>query len=484
MKTNIKFNYAQLRDKILGCWIGKNIGGTIGAPYEGSRCIHDVKGFNSIKGEPLPNDDLDLQLVWLHAVKEVGIKSISANVLADYWMSYVPPHWNEYGIAKANLAMGILPPLSGEINNDEWKRSNGAWIRSEIWACLSPGVPNVAAKYAIMDACVDHGLSEGTYAEIFTATLESLAFFEKDVRTVVEKGLTFIPSDSRVAKSVQLVLDGYDNKKSWQEVREDIVKYSEDLGWFQAPANVSYTVLGLIYGEGDFKKSVIYATNCGDDTDCTAATCGAILGILMGAEGLPQDWKEYIGDRIVQICINPIYRGFIPKTCTELTDRVIETIPEVLNAHGIGVEFTDGESELNTEELDSILKGHTKEVMARSPYSFEVLSASHTDVLVEYEKEPKIKPLTELDVKLTLTNKRGNPRHGLIEVILPEGWTADYNRALYMSHGMTGIAEKAAKCNIKINVGENVDAINEILVKISFTPTQVMPVIVPLTLLG
>ena len=40
---------------------------------------------------------------------------------------------------------------SCEFENDKWKHSNGAWIRTELWACLSAGYPNVAIKYAIMD---------------------------------------------------------------------------------------------------------------------------------------------------------------------------------------------------------------------------------------------------------------------------------------------------------------------------------------------
>ena len=64
----MKLNRAIYKDKVKACWIGKNIGGTIGGPYEGKREILDVKGFLTESGEPMPNDDLDLQLVWLQAV--------------------------------------------------------------------------------------------------------------------------------------------------------------------------------------------------------------------------------------------------------------------------------------------------------------------------------------------------------------------------------------------------------------------------------
>lgn len=49
-----KFNKAELRDKIYACWLGKNIGGTLGTPFEGKREVLDVTGFNSEPGNPRP----------------------------------------------------------------------------------------------------------------------------------------------------------------------------------------------------------------------------------------------------------------------------------------------------------------------------------------------------------------------------------------------------------------------------------------------
>ena len=47
-----KFNKAELRDKIYACWLGKNIGGTLGTPFEGKREVLDVTGFNSEPAGP------------------------------------------------------------------------------------------------------------------------------------------------------------------------------------------------------------------------------------------------------------------------------------------------------------------------------------------------------------------------------------------------------------------------------------------------
>jgi len=145
--ARIAINRDDLRNKIYGCWMGKNIGGTLGGPYEGRRELLDVKGYVTPKGEPMPNDDLDLQLVWLKAIEERGPRGVNNRVLGEYWINYIPPHWNEYGICKSNMKAGLVPPISGEYHNP-WKHSNGAWIRSEIWACLAPGCPDIAIKYA------------------------------------------------------------------------------------------------------------------------------------------------------------------------------------------------------------------------------------------------------------------------------------------------------------------------------------------------
>ena len=105
-------------------------------PIEGKRSICDVKDF--YPGEVFSNDDLDLQLVWMRAVDELGPENIDAQALGEYWLSYIGVNWNEYGVCKMNMRDGLLPPMCGEAGNDEWKHSNGAWIRTEIWACLSP----------------------------------------------------------------------------------------------------------------------------------------------------------------------------------------------------------------------------------------------------------------------------------------------------------------------------------------------------------
>jgi len=177
----MKLNQNVFADKVKACWLGKNIGGTLGTPFEGRREVLDVKGFSTPPGVVLPNDDLDLQLVWLYALERLGPGAIKAETLGELWLNFITPHWNEYGIGKMNMRRGIRPPMTGDYEND-WCHSNGAWIRTEIWACVTPGVPTMAAKFAIEDAKVDHGAGEGTFAAAFVAAMQSAAFVLQDLR--------------------------------------------------------------------------------------------------------------------------------------------------------------------------------------------------------------------------------------------------------------------------------------------------------------
>ena len=85
-----KINIEEFRDKVLGCWTGKNIGGTLGAPMEGKREMTDVSFYiQELGGNPAPNDDLDLQLVWLLAVEQRGAYRLNERMLGEYWMRYI-----------------------------------------------------------------------------------------------------------------------------------------------------------------------------------------------------------------------------------------------------------------------------------------------------------------------------------------------------------------------------------------------------------
>ncbi|MBQ7916420.1 MAG: ADP-ribosylglycohydrolase family protein, partial [Firmicutes bacterium] len=318
----MSLTFQEYKDKVRACWLGKNVGGTLGAPFECIRGVYDLDYYtHDITKGVLPNDDLDLQLVWLNAAEKYG-KNVNAEILGEYWTSYVTADWSEYGAGKNNLRYGLVPPISGWYNNHN-KDSCGCFIRSEIWACLAPGHPEIAVKYAYEDAICDHA-DEGMYAEIFCAALESAAFVESDREKLIAAALAFIPADCAIAGVAALVKDCYEKGMTWKQARKAVMQqYPGSFGLYggykdqepetdipdgqlgyDAPNNIGLMLVGWYFGEGDFSKSICIAAGCCEDGDCTAGTLGSVLGIIGGTKIIEDKWLVPIGDEIKIISVD------------------------------------------------------------------------------------------------------------------------------------------------------------------------------------
>ncbi len=345
---NMKLTYRNYLDKLNACFVGKNIGGTLGTPFEGKRGVFDITYYtHDLSVGVLPNDDLDLQLVFLAAAERFG-RALTTQNLADYWVYGIPVDWSEYGAGRANVKFGFPPPVSGSFRN-EFRNSCGCFIRSELWACLHPGHPELAVKYAYMDGCVDHG-GEGVYGEIFCAAIQAAAFVQGDTQTLLQIGLSYIPENCAVAGAVRLAMETYRDGRGWKQARHDILTaYPDTFGLmrsepdpliprgelgFDAPGNIGLMVMAWLYGEGDFSRSICIATGCGEDADCTAGTLASILGIIGGTGTFEERWTAPIGNEIKTFTVDLSKEDLpIPKTVDELTRRIAHLMPTFMQGH-------------------------------------------------------------------------------------------------------------------------------------------------------
>ena len=409
-----------------------------------------------LSGGAPPNDDLDIQLVWLNAAERHG-RGLTSGILAEYWHSWVVPNWAEYGAGKNNLRMGIAPPLSGQVNN-LYKDSNGAFIRSEIWACLAPGHPEIAAGLAFEDSTVDHA-GEGVHAEVFCAAVESAAFVESDPRRLIDIGLSYLPRECGVTKGVRAAIAAHDAGVGWQEARRRVL--SEVPGSFgalgtpraelprdvplgppgyDAPANVGITVIGWLYGAGDFGRSLCTAVNCGEDTDCTAATLGSLLGIIGGYGAIPKRWIEPVGQGISTLCVNRADGGIdIPRTVDELTDRVVRLVPAFLGpslcdcvtpAHGYAISVRSGDDLLNAPvPLNAWSERRFEDRLAESPFVLRQSSTVLTAWL-DCHGEPFVSEGVARRFTVTLENSLAMQQWCTLRWHLPPGWEVAPGREL------------------------------------------------------
>ncbi len=324
-----KLTYKEYFDKVYGCLIGKTVIGTLGAPFEGVKMPMELEFSPEMINTMLPNDDLDLQVLWLEAFEHYG-EDFTSYDLQKLFVERCPYDPGEYSIMHKNYDKGVYAPLSGKFCNDFYVDGMGCPIRSEIWACISPLDVDRAVKFSTRDGVLDH-VGESVYAENFFVALEAAAFFESDMHKLIEAGLKYLPEDCRfrelVLDTVELC-DKYDDTKII--LRKILKKYGHP-DCTNLYENMGITLLALLKGDYDMVKTGMMALNCGFDTDCTCASAGAVLGIILGAEKI----KDLYGwDNITYV---------LGVECERRSDKVVDLAEDMalLGAHLSGGAITD-----------------------------------------------------------------------------------------------------------------------------------------------
>ena len=116
-KLTALLDSATYRKKVLGCWRGKAVGGTLGQSFEGLPGPIEADFYIPVPNGMVPNDDLDIQVAYARVLESQTDPRVDRMVIADVWRKHLQFPWNEYAVGKRNLAEGILPPFSGSYDN-------------------------------------------------------------------------------------------------------------------------------------------------------------------------------------------------------------------------------------------------------------------------------------------------------------------------------------------------------------------------------
>ena len=71
--------------------------------------------------------------------------------------------------------------------------------------------------------------------------------------------------------------------------------------------NGAYVYMGLLYGGGDFWRTMNVSMRCGRDSDCNPSSCAGILGTVLGMQNIPGKWAVLRDLPIDNIAIKDIY---------------------------------------------------------------------------------------------------------------------------------------------------------------------------------
>lgn len=300
-------------ERVYAGWLGKIIGIRLGAPIEGWDYEMIRNAYGELNGYPVSyknfaaDDDSNGPLFFIRALEDCDDpKNMEASDVANALLNYAPfEHgffwWGGYGVstehtAYLNLRNGIPAPRSGSIaqNGLTMAEQIGGQIFIDPWGFVAPGNPELAAKLAEKAAGVTHD-GNGIYGGIFVACCISLAFAEHNIRTVIEKALNYIPADCEYTRVVRAMMDYYDaHPENW---RDGFAFLHDNFGYDKYPGachiipNIGAMILAMLYGGGDFDRTINICNMCGWDTDCNVGNVGSIMGVLVGIEGI--DYEKY-----------------------------------------------------------------------------------------------------------------------------------------------------------------------------------------------
>lgn len=310
--------HSDYAERVYAGWLGKMIGVRHGANIENWSYERIERAFGEITGylydfkNFAADDDINGPIFFMQALRDLPLgEKVSAKQMGDTWLNYIGDGhgffwWGGYGkstehTAYDNLKAGIEAPRSGsmEQNSRTVAEQIGGQIFSDVWGLLAPCDEQEAADLAGKMASVSHD-QNGIYGGRFVAACCAAAFHANSIHEVIVRGLSTIPQDSEYARVVADMIRFHNEQpEDWRACFRYVQAhygYDRYPGVCHIIPNAAVVVLGLLYGEGDFSRSINIANMCGWDTDCNVGNVGAILGVLVGLTGIDEAWRKPIND--------------------------------------------------------------------------------------------------------------------------------------------------------------------------------------------
>jgi hypothetical protein len=298
---------AALLDKIRGGWAGQMIGVSFGAPTEfksnGKIGEWELKWTPDMVSNAIDQDDLYVEMTFSKVMDDVGLKATCAQYGEAFRTSQYDL-WHANAGARRALGQGIKAPMSGHPKYNFHANDIDFQIEADFIGLMCPGLPRVSNELCDrVGRVMNYG--DGLYGGMFVCGMYSAAFFESDPRRVVEAGLACIPARSEYALLVRDLLTWSaqypsDWRRVWQLVQDKWDRNDPCPDGVQSTFNIdaklngAYIAFGLLFGEGDMRKTMEISTRCGQDSDCNPSSAAGVLGVILGYDRIPDTFKSGI----------------------------------------------------------------------------------------------------------------------------------------------------------------------------------------------
>ncbi len=398
--TFLTYTEEEIFNKVAGGWIGEMAGVAWAAPtefYNFGKYFEDRMhpDFFIIPEEYVPEwtpetindsfdqDDLFVDCTFLNTLADKGPyanwKQFGEYFRdSEYWLA----HANKVG--RNNLRAGIESPWSGHYSNTLHAYDIDWQIECDAVAMACIGMPEVAKDIAFRAGHVMN-YGDGVYGGVFVSTMYAAAYTANSVREIIEAGMNAIPQDSTFWQLQNDVLANYDAGMSWEDNRTYLQeewyvdRCPSASAWFDIDAkfNSGMILIGLLYGEGDFEKTMEISMRCGGDSDCNPASAAGILGCYYGLDAIDDKWKSAADWDNTEFQ----YTGY---TLRQAVEANMEVAKSIIIAMGGSVENGVWNIPVMEDQGAIILEQWPKDTNAAPEFDY-VVSANGSDLTVYFD---------------------------------------------------------------------------------------------------
>jgi len=290
-KNTIEITREELRDRLYGSWTGMLVGGLEGLPHEfkyDKEPRSSLPDFQYLPKGARTDDDNDFELTHLYFMDKENDLKLSYPRIVEIWKANMNTGiWVANKNARDLMDKGFIPPATGAVENNKPAAFNlSGQFCTEAYGMISPGMPLTAAHLGIWYAHISVSGEPIQSAQFWTTLISLNLVSTKPIEEVLISALKGIDPASAMAEVVNDAIKIYhSNPDDWVTARQSLYNkwvVDRNWNWNSTPSNGAMVVLALLYGKGDFYKTLQYAMAMGLDADCNAATAGAVTGANTG----------------------------------------------------------------------------------------------------------------------------------------------------------------------------------------------------------
>lgn len=331
--TEKTFSKIVLEDKILGSIVGHSIG--LGSGFEfvtdnGKPVISmDEKYFEAngeiatgtlgnnifqygpyaeayrrvFPGMVKSDDDNTVNFLNLHILEECGV-DVSYEDISNAWVKY---NLNDDAAGKNALKLiqenSYLAPFTGaNVYGNYYYGCTEPWIHNQMLGLMFPGMPVTASRYLDMFGSISGDFYVLDVLQIFGLAY-CYALEDSSAKSCLERAMAHIGTSNALYEIYEYVSDCYQQDPTdWRTCVKGVYErrmtlenlYGGEHNHMAMNVNAGFMMVGIIFGENDFEKSIKITSLAGFDGDCTTATVGGLVATCIGYENLPQKYKDFL----------------------------------------------------------------------------------------------------------------------------------------------------------------------------------------------